>query len=316
VNPTDGRCWFTNKERMIQLIADNRIWFGTDGNNMPRLKRFLSEVQSGMVPISIWYNKDVGHNQEGRQELKKLFDDKGYFDGPKPVRLLRRILKVANVKENDIILDFFSGSATTAHAVMQSNVVEDSKLKFIMVQLPESTDEESEAYIAGYKNICEIGKERIRRAGEKIKEENREMNNITKFDIGFRVLKVDSTNMKDVYYSANEYTQDILAGLETNIKDDRTDLDLLYGVLLDWNLPLSFSHKIEEIEGITVHTVDNESLIACFSEKISEKVVHEIAKRQPTRVVFRDSSFTSSPAKINVYEIFKLHAPNTTVKVI
>jgi adenine-specific DNA-methyltransferase len=316
VRPTDGRCWFTNKERMNELISDNRIWFGTDGNNMPRLKRFLSEVQSGMVPISIWYNKDVGHNQEGRQELKKLFDDKGYFDGPKPVRLLRRILKVASVRENDIVLDFFSGSATTAHAIMQLNAAEANKCKFIMVQLPETTDKKSEAYKAGYQNICEIGKERIRRAGEKIKNENKDIENIDKLDIGFRVLKVDSTNMKEVYYAANEYTQDLIAETESNIKEDRTELDLLYGVLLDWGLPLSLSHKIEEIEGVTLHTVDEGSLIACFSEKVSESVVREIAKRQPFRVVFRDSSFESSPAKINVKEIFKLLTPNTTIKVI
>jgi len=315
VRPTDGRCWITNKERMIELINDNRIWFGTDGSNMPRLKRFLSDVQTGMVPISIWYNKDVGHNQEGRQELKKLFDDKGYFDGPKPVRLLTRILKLANLGENDIVLDFFSGSATTAHAIMLLNAVESSNRKFIMVQLPEATEEESEVFKAGFKNICEIGKERIRRSGEKIKKENKDKI-LGNFDVGFRVLKVDSTNMKDVYYSANEYTQDILEGLESNIKEDRTDLDLLYGVLLDWGLPLSLSHKIDVIDDVNVHNVDKGSLVACFADRISEVVVREIAKLQPLRVVFRDSSFINSPDKINVDEIFKLHAPNTSVKVI
>jgi adenine-specific DNA-methyltransferase len=316
VRPTDGRCWFTNKERMKELIEDNRIWFGNDGNNTPRLKRFLSEVQSGMVPISIWYNKDVGHNQEGRQELKKLFDNKGFFDGPKPVRLLSRILKVANVGVNDIILDFFSGSATTAHAVMQLNAEDSGNRKFIMVQLPEPTEENSEAFKTGYKNICEIGKERIGRAGVKIIEDNNNIEGIDKLDVGFRVFKVDSTNMKDVYYAANEYTQDMLAALESNIKDDRTDIDLLYGVILDWGLPLSLSHKIEKIENVTVHTVDGGSLVACFAEKVSEGVIQELAKRQPLRMVFRDSCFNNSPDKINVEEIFKLHAPNTTVKVI
>lgn len=316
VRPTDGRCWVTNKDRMKELIEDNRVWFGNDGNNTPRLKRFLSEVQSGMVPISIWYNKDVGHNQEGRQEVKKLFDNKGYFDGPKPVRLLSRILKVANVDKSDIILDFFSGSATTAHAVMELNAQDGGNRKFILVQLPEPIDENSETFAAGYKTICEIGKERIRRAGVKIVEDNKNNENIDNLDTGFRVLKVDSTNMKDVYYAANEYSQDMLTALESNIKEDRTDLDLLYGVFLDWGLPLTLNHKLEKIEGVTVHTIDGGSLVACFAEKISESVVREIAKRQPLRMVFRDSSFANSPDKINVEEIFKLYAPNTTVKVL
>ena len=227
--------------------------------------------------------------------------------------------------DNDsIILDFFSGSATTAHAVMQLNAEDGGNRKFIMVNLPEPCAEDSEAYKAGYKNICEIGKERIRRAGDKINEEILRNNKQLKMgeeekklvDIGFRVLKVDSTNMKDVYYSASQYDQQMLAGLESNIKDDRTDLDLLYGVLLDWGLPLSLSHKIEQIDGVIVHTVNEDSLVACFADKVSENVIREIAKRQPLRVVFKDSSFVSSPEKINVEEIFKLLAPNTTVKVI
>lgn len=323
VRATNGRCWFTSKERMQELIDDNRLWFGEDGNNMPRLKRFLSEVQSGMVPISLWYYKDVGHNQEGRQELKKLFDGKGYFDGPKPVRLLQKMLRVANT-EKDIVLDFFSGSATTAHAVMQLNAEDGGNRKFIMVQLPEPCDEKSEAFRAGYKNICEIGKERIRRAGDQINEEIEESNRQLKLgeepkkpvDIGFRVLKVDTTNMKDIYYAASEYTQNLLTDQISNIKEDRTDLDLLYGVLLEWGLPLSLKHEIEEIDGVKIHIVDNDSLIACFAESVSETVVREIAKRQPLRAVFRDSSFASSSDKINVEEIFKLLAPNTSVKVI
>ena len=214
------------------------------------------------------------------------------------------------------MLDFFSGSATTAEALMQLNAEDGGDRKFIMIQLPEECVEDSEAAKVGYKNICEIGKERIRRASEKIKIENKEKENIENLDIGFRVLKVDSTNMKDVYYAANESSQSLLVGLESNIKEDRTDLDLLYGVLLDWGLPLSLNHKIEEIDGVSVHTVNEGSLVACFAERISESVVREIAKRQPLRVVFRDSSFANSPDKINVEEIFKLHAPKTTVKVI
>jgi len=201
IKPTDGRCWFTSKERMQKLIEDNRIWFGKDGNNVPRLKRFLSEVQSGMVPISLWPFKEVGHNQEGRQELKKLFEDKGYFDGPKPTRLLERIIKVGYANDESIILDFYSGSATTAHAVMKLNAEEkDGKRKYIMVQLPEATDEKSEAYKAGYKNICEIGKERIRRAAKKIKEETG-----ADIDYGFRVYRLGRSKMQDVYFKPTDF---------------------------------------------------------------------------------------------------------------
>ena len=226
--------------------------------------------------------------------------------------------------KDSIILDFFSGSGTTAHAVMQLNAEDGGNRKFIMVQLPEKTEESSEAFKAGYENICEIGKERIRRAGEKIKTEIEEYNKNLKIDeepkkvpdIGFRVLKVDSSNMKDVYYSANEYTQEKIADLVSNIKEDRTDLDLLYGVMIDWNLPLSLKHKIEKIQGVTIHMVDEGSLVACFENKVSETVIREIAKLKPLRAVFRDSSFVSSPDKINVTEIFKLNSPDTSIKVI
>lgn len=326
VKPANGRCWFTSKERMQKLIDDGRIWFGEDGNNrMPRLKRYLSDVQQGMTPISIWYNKDVGHNQEGRQELKKLFDDKGYFDGPKPLRLLSRIIKIANTKKDSIILDFFSGSATTAHAVMQLNAEDGGNRKFIMVQLPEETDPKSEAYKAGYKNICEIGKDRIRRAGRKIEEELKAKSKEGELfkdeerktpDTGFRVLKVDSTNMKDVFYSPSEYNQQMLLELESNIKDDRADIDLLYGVLLEWGVPLSLPHITEKIDGKDVHFVNDTDLVACFEEHVPEEVIREIARRKPLRVVFRDSSFRNSPDKINVTEIFKTLSPETTIKVI
>lgn len=314
VNPPNGSCWRVSKNKFIDLVSDNRIWFGADGNNVPRLKRFISDVQDGMVPTTLWFYKDVGHNQEGRQELKKLFDDKGYFDGPKPVRLLSKALRVANLGKNDIVLDFFSGSATSAHAVMQANVSDNRSNKFIMVQLPEETNETSEAYVNGYETICEIGKERIRRAGEKIKEEAGLM--AKDLDIGFRVLKLDSTNMKDVYYAADEYSQGMLSGLESNIKEDRNDLDLLFSCLIEWGLPLSLPHTSDEINGVLVHTINDGDLIACFAENISEVVVKEIAKHQPLRAVFRDSSFANSPEKINVEEIFKLMAPNTSVKVL
>lgn len=218
--------------------------------------------------------------------------------------------------ENEIVLDFFSGSATTAHAVMQMNSEDNGHRKFIMVQLPEETDEKSEAYKAGYKNICEIGKERIRRAGRKIVEENKDKEGIENLDIGFRVFKLDDSNMNDVYYSPAEYSQNLLSMLESNVKSDRSDLDLLFGCLLEWGLPLSMPYTSEQIEGCTVHTYNDGDLIACFDENIPDDVVKTIAKRQPLRAVFRDSSFNGSPAKINVGEIFKMLAPDTKVKVI
>lgn len=263
------------------------------------------------------------------------------FDTEKSLDIMNRIVGWIT-KEEDIILDFFSGSATTAHAVMQLNAEDGGHRKFIMVQLPESCDEKSEAYKAGYKNICEIGKERIRRAGEKIQEARLEAIALSKhewdqtcyyvehqkecdrlghlpdeyfekehppIDTGFRVLKLDDTNMKDVYYAPDDYDQGMIAALESNIKDDRTDLDLLFGCLIDWGLPLSLPYKSEQLGGCTVHTYNDGDLIACFDANIPESVVKEIAQRKPLRAVFRDSGFASSPEKINVFEIFKLYMP-------
>lgn len=315
VKPPTGRCWRTSKEKFKQLVEDNRIWFGPDLNGVPAIKRFISEVQDGRVPTTWWKREDVGDNQAAAQEIVNLFEGIRPFDTPKPTMLIKQML-LLSTRENDIVLDFFSGSATTADSVMQINAQDGNKRKFIMIQIPEIIPEKSASSSMGFDNISEIGKERIRRAGEKIKQENQDKEGIENLDIGFRVLKVDSTNMKDVYYAANEYDQQMLSGLESNIKGDRTDLDLLYGVLIDWGLPLSLKHDIEEIDGVTVHTVDQGSLIACFAEHVPENVVREIAKRQPLRVVFRDSSFASSPEKINVEEIFKLLAPNTSVRVI
>lgn len=256
--------------------------------------------------------KDVITNiSNGDSEVQELFDKKRYFDYPKSVALLKLI--VNSIDDKDMtVLDFFSGSATTAHAVMQLNTEDGGNRKFIMVQLPEETDEKSEAYKAGYKNICEIGKERIRRAAKKIHEDNPD----AKFDDGFRVLKLDDTNMKDVYYAAGDYTQDLVSMLESNVKPDRTDLDLLFGCLLDWGLPLLLPYTSETIDGCMVHTYNDGDLIACFDENVPESVIKAIAKRQPLRAVFRDSSFASSPEKINVGEIFKSLAPDTRVKVI
>ena len=244
-------------------------------------------------------------NDNSKKNLTSLFES-SVFDYSKPTALLKTLTQYSSATD-DIVMDFFSGSATTAHAVMQLNAEDGGHRKFIMVQLPEKCDETSEAYKAGYKNICEIGKERIRRAGDKIKSES--PMTTQDLDIGFRVLKLDDTNMKDVYYAPDDYDQGMLAGLESNIKDDRTDLDLLFGCLIDWGLPLSLPYKSEQIDGCTVHTYNDGDLITCFDANIPEGVVKEIAKRKPLRAVFRDSGFASSPEKINVFEIFKLYMP-------
>ena len=304
--PPSGYCWRLDQKTFEKYKMENRIWFGESGDNVPRIKRFLTDVKQGITPMTIWKYSDVGHSQDATKRLKDLFDGKAYFDYPKPVALIKRTLQLYSSKDS-IVLDFFSGSATTAHAVMQLNAEDGGHRKFIMVQLPEKCDETSEAYKAGYKNICEIGKERIRRAGDKIKSES--PMTTQDLDIGFRVLKLDDTNMKDVYYAPDDYDQGMLAGLESNIKDDRTDLDLLFGCLIDWGLPLSLPYKSEKIDGCTVHTYNDGDLIACFDANIPESVVKEIAKRKPLRAVFRDSGFASSPEKINVFEIFKLYMP-------
>ncbi len=263
IEPPAGRCWSLSKKAFFDRLHDNRIWFGPDGNNTPRIKRFLTDLRKeGMTPTSILFHKEVGHSQEGAQEVVSIFNGQGLFDGPKPVRLLLRLLTLANTGEDSIILDFFSGSASTAHAIMRYNADKGGKRKFIMVQVPEECPPGTKAAKAGYANICEIGKERIRRAGEKIKAEAGMLGQ--DLDIGFRVLKLDSTNMRDVFYSAGEYSQDMLSALEDNIKEDRSDMDLLYACLLDWGLPLSFPHTREQISGFTVHTYNDGDLIACF----------------------------------------------------
>ena len=269
--------------------------------------------KDGAIARSLLLEDRFGRTRTGKTDCYELFN-RDYFSNPKPYKLIRYLQIIASDKDS-VILDFFSGSATTAHAVMQLNAEDGGHRKFIMVQLPEPCDEKSEAYKAGYKNICEIGKERIRRAGEKILKEQLANNNSTlnspnsKLDIGFRVLKLDSTNMKDVYYAPSDYDQDFLHQLESNIKDDRTDLDLLFGCLIDWGLPLSLPYKSEQIDGCTVHTYNDGDLIACFDANVPESVVKEIAQRKPLRAVFRDSGFASSPEKINMFEIFKLYMP-------
>ena len=304
--------WIHGKERFEQEQKEGivRIVKKKDGSWSVQFKQYLN--LSGKKPRSM--TMDFGGSIEGKNEVGSLFESEKTFSYPKSTKFIKTLLSTIDCKDS-LILDFFSGSATTAHAVMQLNAEDGGHRKFIMVQLPEKCDEASEAYKAGYKNICEIGKERIRRAGEKILKEQLANNNSTlnspnsKLDIGFRVLKLDSTNMKDVYYAPCDYDQDFLHQLESNIKDDRTDLDLLFGCLIDWGLPLSLPYKSEQIGGCTVHTYNDGDLIACFDANVPESVVKEIAQRKPLRAVFRDSGFESSPEKINVFEIFKLYMP-------
>lgn len=310
--PPEGRYWVFNEPEVKKRIADGRIIFGKSGTARPVQKVFALERSYGKIRAESWWDNH-GMNEDATAEIKELLGQAKLFVHPKPKKLLYHLIKISGTND-DIILDFFSGSATTAHAVMQLNAEDSGKRKFIMVQLLEKTDVNSEAYKAGFNNISEIGKERIRRAGEKIKEEAGLM--AQNLDTGFRVFKLDSTNMKDVYYAAGEYRQEQLEMFTSNIKEDRTDLDLLYGCLLEWGLPLSLPHKMEQIGDVTVHTVNDGDLIACFADKIDERIIREIAKRRPLRAVFRDSSFADSPDKINVGEIFKLLAPNTRVKVI
>ena len=313
--PNNGN-WRFSKETMNQLLSNNEIFFGEDGKGRPKLKRFLANVKQGITYTSLW--DFVPLNTQGSVEMISLLGNISIFDNPKPVNLIREILKLGSYKDS-IILDFFSGSATTAHAVMQLNAEDGGHRKFIMVQLPEVCDEKSEAAKAGYKTICDIGKERIRRAGEKIKaEQGLAAQNL---DTGFRVLKLDESNMKDVFYAPEELSQKTMYDMVSNIRDGRTGLDLLFGCLLDWGLPLSLPFSSETLDGCTVYTYNVDGgaridLIACFDDNVPESVVTAIARRNPQRAVFRDGCFASSPEKINVVEIFKNYAPTCTVKVL
>ena len=273
------------------------------------IKKYLGNATG--APSTLIPKEMMSIYNTGTQCVQNLFDNVRVFENVKPVDAILYFIKMIADKDS-IIMDFFSGSSTTAHAVMQLNVEDGGNRKFIMVQIPEHCDKQSEAYKAGYSNICEIGKERIRRAGEKIKEES--PLTTQDLDIGFRVFRLDDTNMKDVYYAADEYNQQNLIDMISNIKEDRNDLDLLFGCLLDWGVELSKPYTSEQIDGYTVHTYDpysgeSPALIACFDSDVPESVVKEIAKRKPLRAVFRDSCFSNSPAKINVFEIFKLYMP-------
>ena len=348
------REFFISKKKLEELMADNRIYFPKGGDGVPRLKIFEKEEQEYYFDSII---DEMGTFTDAKNEISLIFDGIDLFDTPKPVKIIKEITRTTTNRDS-LILDFFSGSATTAHAVMQLNAEDGGNRKFIMVQLPEVCDEKSEAFKAGYKNICEIGKERIIRAGKKIKEEEtqkviketgqpKEMLNMgitssfnqgngseatyknglvetfTKngikqplVDIGFRVLKLDESNMKDVYYTPDELTQSDLVESISNIKDGRSGYDLLYQCMLDWGLELSLPHETVKINNNEVHIVNDGDLIACFADNISEDTIKQIADKKPLRVVFRDSSFATPAARINVDEIFKLKSPQTTIKVL
>ena len=314
VNPSHGSCWRVSKERFKQLVEDDRVYFGPEGNNVPRLKRFLNEIQEGMTPTSIWKYQEVGHNQEGRQELKKIFDDKGYFDGPKPLRLLYRIFQIANLDKNCIIVDFFSGSATTAHAVMKLNAEDGGNRKFIMVQLPELCNEKSEAYKAGYKNICEIGEERIHRAGEQIKAEwEKEHPSDGLFgseeqfttDIGFKVFKLDSTNVNEWDPNMELDEKELAMRLGEVFKEDRSKEDILYEIMLKYGV---FDKQVEEIDvnGKTMYRVGKRYMIVCLEDCITSEDVKGIGELSPRTVIFNEAGFNSDNDKINaVYNLEK-----------
>ena len=302
------RQWLWSKDRAYEALVKGEleIYQGNDGSWQVATKQYLRDADGTERLGKMFSIIENIYTQHGTNEMISLMGNAKIFPFPKPSSFVKQLLPLASDKDS-IVLDFFSGSATTAHAVMQLNAEDGGHRKFIMVQLPEPCDEASEAYKAGYKTICEIGKERIRRAGDKIKSES--PMTTQDLDIGFRVLKLDDTNMKDVYYTADAYDQTMIGQMESNIKDDRTDLDLLFGCLIDWGLPLSLPYKSEQIDSCTVHTYNDGDLIACFDTNIPESVVKEIAQRKPLRTVFRDSGFASSPEKINVFEIFKLYMP-------
>lgn len=313
VNPVPGRCWRFSEESFLEKVKDNRIWFGPEGNGVPRVKRFLSELKfEGMAPTSILFHKEVGHSQEGSKEVTALFGDKGVFDGPKPVRLLQRLLTLANLDDNSIILDFFSGSASTAHAVMKMNAEKQKHCPFIMVQLPEHISEKKKEQ--GYETVCEIGKERIRRAGKKIKEES--PLTTQDLDTGFRVLKLDSTNMQDIYYSPKDISQPDLFSQVDNVKPDRTGEDLLFQVMLELGATLDSKIETATVAGKTLYNVAEGYLVACFDQNVSDEVVKAIAQMQPAYAVLRDTSMTNDATVTNFEQIFKTISPDTVTRIL
>lgn len=326
VEPPAGRCWSLSKNSFLERLQDNRIWFGPNGDGTPRIKRFLTELKfEGMAPTSILLFKEVGHSQEGAQEVVSLFGDKGVFDGPKPVRLLERLLTLANLYDDSIVLDFFSGSATTAHAVMKRNAEKGTGLKFILVQLSEQVSEKKKDQ--GFSTICEIGKERIRRAGKKIVEEQEKKrmeeglfagsstgSEARPMDIGFRVLKLDSSNMQDVYYSPEQFNENLL--FEDNIKHDRTDEDLLFQAMIELGIELSAKIEKREIAGKTVWSVADNYLMACFDKDVNETTITEIARQHPYYFVLRDSSLATDNVADNFEQIWEEYSKETVRRIL
>lgn len=297
-----GRCWLYTEPVMNEAIKENRIWFGKDGNGVPRIKTYLNAKERGLTPESLLFAKDVSTNEIAKNELKRLFDGIAVFETPKPVELLKYFAIIAS-KSGDIILDFFSGSSATAHAVMQLNAEDEGNRKYIMVQLPEETPEDSEARKAGYNTIPEIAKERIRRAGKKIKEES--PLTTQNLDTGFRVFRLADSNFEEVKKAPGEYDQSQLDLFLNNVKSDRTDLDLLFGAMLSWGVQLSLPMTSEEVDGKMIYSVNDGDLVACFADDITENIVKAMADKQPLRVLFRDSCFARDDAKINVFETLK-----------
>lgn len=313
VEPPAGRCWRLSRNAFRERLQDNRIWFGTDGNSVPCIKRFLRELKfDGMAPTSILFYKEVGHSQEGAKEVTALFGDKGVFDGPKPVRLLQRLLTLANLKDDSIVLDFFSGSASTAHAVMKMNAEKQKHSPFIMVQLPEHICEKKKEQ--GYETVCEIGKERIRRAGKKIKEES--PLTTQDLDTGFRVLKLDSTNMQDIYYSPKDISQADLFSQVDNVKPDRTGEDLLFQVMLELGATLDSKIETTTVTGKTIYNVAEGYLVACFDPDVTDEVVKAIAQMQPAYAVLRDTSMKDDSTATNFEQIFKTYSPDTVTRIL
>ena len=313
VEPPAGRCWRLSKNAFFERLRDNRMWFGPDGNSVPCIKRFLSELKfDGMAPTSILFYKDVGHSQEGAKEVVALFGDKGVFDGPKPVRLLQRLITLANLKDDSIVLDFFSGSATTAHALLKTNAEKEKHCKFILVQLPEEVSETKKDQ--GYKTICEIGKERIRRAGKKIKEES--PLTTQGLDTGFRVLKLDSSNMEDIYYTPKDISQANLFSLVDNVKPDRTAEDLLFQVMLELGATLDSKIATEVVSGKTIYNVADGYIVACFDKDVTDEVVTTIAKMHPLYAVLRATSMATDSTATNFEQLFKTYSPDTVTKIL
>ena len=316
VNPAHGSCWRVSQERFAELVADNRIWFGENGDNVPRLKRFLCEVQDGMTASTFMQFKDVGHSQEGRQELKKLFNDKGYFDGPKPVRLLTRLLTLANLKDDDIIVDFFSGSATTAHAVMKWNSEHDTNLKFIMVQLPEKCDEKSDAYKDGYKTICDIGEKRIELAGKELTENSTNQLSLEKkqsLDIGFRVFKLDTSNLAKWDSTPTEDEEELqtrFLGMADTVKVGRTPEDLVYEVMLKLGIPLDYKVIPIKINDKEAFAIGEDCLVLVCTDKGESGISGDDIRLMcdeytPAKIVTSEEAFADDSALSNAYYILK-----------